>query len=146
MRNSITTSAVTHAVIIGINKYYDPLIPDLKFARTDAESFYQILTDPKLGRVFQENVILLLDEEATQRNIRSAIGTQIPRRAGEQDIVYIFYAGHGAPLINPKSRSQDGMEKYLVPVDAELEDLRATGISMDEFQRYFGWIESRQVI
>jgi len=135
-----------HAVIIGINKYQDQKIPDLEFARADAEGVYQILTDPELGRISPENVTLLMDEEATQRNIRSAIGTKLPRRAGEQDMVYIYYAGHGSPLMDPKSRSRDGMEKYLVPTDAELDDLRATGISMDEIQKFFGWIESKQVM
>jgi uncharacterized caspase-like protein len=135
-----------HAVIIGINKYQDQKIPNLTFACADAEGVYQILTDPELGRIPPDNVILLLDEEATQRNIRSAIGTKIPKRAGEQDMVYIYYAGHGSPVMDPKSRSRDGMEKYLVPTDAELDDLRATGISMDEIQRFFGWIESKQVM
>ncbi|MGH7596913.1 MAG: caspase family protein [bacterium] len=135
-----------HAVIIGINEYQDQKIPNLTFARADAEGVYQILTDPELGRIPPDNVILLLDQEATQRNIRSAIGTKIPKRVGEQDIVYIYFAGHGSPVINPKSRSRDGMEKYLVPTDAELDDLRATGISMDEIQRFFGWIESKQVM
>lgn len=72
-----------HAVIIGINKYRDSKIPDLAFARADAEGIYQALTDPELGRISPDNISLLLDEEATQRNIRSAIGTKLPRRAGE---------------------------------------------------------------
>lgn len=135
-----------HAVIIGINKYQDQKIPDLEFARADAEGVYQILTDPELGRISPENATLLMDEEATQRNIRSAIGTKLPRRAGEDDMVYIYYAGHGSPLMDPKSRSRDGMEKYLVPADAELDDLFATGISMDEIQKFFSRIESKQVM
>jgi hypothetical protein len=40
-----------HAVIIGIDKYQDEKIPDLQFARADAEGVYQILTDPELGRI-----------------------------------------------------------------------------------------------
>jgi len=71
-----------HAVIIGINEYQDEKIPDLQFARADAEGVHQILTDPELGRIPPENVILLLDENATQQNIRSAIGDEIPRRRG----------------------------------------------------------------
>jgi len=135
-----------HAVIIGIDKYQDQKIPNLNFARADAEGIYQILTDSELGRISSDNVILLLDDEATQRNIRSAIGTKLPRRVGENDTVYIYYAGHGAPAMDPKSRSRDGMEKYIVPADADLDDLRATGISMDEIQKFFGWIESKQVM
>jgi len=146
MNSSSNWRQNAHAVIIGINEYQDQKIPNLTFARADAEGVYQILTDPELGRIPPDNVILLLDEEATQRNICSAIGTKIPKRASEQDMVYIYFAGHGSPVMDSKSRSRDGMEKYLVPADAELDDLRATGISMDEIQRFFGWIESKQVM
>jgi len=127
-----------HAVIIGINEYQDEKIPDLQFARADAEGVYQILTDPELGRIPPDNVILLLDENATQQNIRSAIGDEIYRRAGDDDFVYIYFAGHGMPFMNPKSGSADGMEKYLVPTDAKLDKIRGTGIPMDDIQRFFG--------
>ncbi|MDZ7292627.1 MAG: caspase family protein [candidate division KSB1 bacterium] len=65
------------------------------------------------------NLFLLLDEEATAKNIRSVIGTKIPKRAGEQDMVYIYYAGHGSPVMDPKNRSRDGMEKNILPTDVE---------------------------
>jgi hypothetical protein len=144
--NAMSLRRNAHAVIIGIDKYQDEKIPDLQFARADAEGVYQILTDPELGRIPPENVILLLDENATQQNIRSAIGDEIPSRAGEDDFVYIYFAGHGLPFINPKSGSADGMEKYLVPVDAKLDRIRGTGIPMDDIQRFFGYIQSKQVM
>ncbi|MFQ5769192.1 MAG: caspase family protein [bacterium] len=134
-----------YAVVIGIDKYQDVKIPNLGLACADAKGIYQVLTDSDLGRISPENIILLLDEKATQRNIRSAIGTKIPRRAGANDMIFIYFAGHGAPVIDPKSGSSDGMEKYLIPADAERDDLRATGISMDEIQKFFGWIECKQV-
>jgi len=135
-----------HAVIIGINKYADPRIVDLAFARADAESIYEVLTDPELGRFLPNNVILLRDEQATQRNIRTAIGTEISRRASEDDLVYIYYAGHGSVEIDPKSMNRDGIETYLVPTDAELDNLFATGIAMEEVQKYFHRIVSKQVL
>jgi TPR repeat protein/ferredoxin len=135
-----------HAVVIGIDIYEDRGITNLKFARADAEELYKVLIDPELGRFSPDNVILLLDEEATERNIRSAIGTQVKRRAGVDDIVYVYYAGHGSAEIEPVCRYQDGLEKYLVPHDARLDDLFATGIPMNEIQRYFSRIESRQII
>ncbi len=134
--NANTFRPEARAVIIGVNKYQDDKISNLSFARADAEGVYRLLTDPELGRIFPENVILLLDEEATQRNIRSAIGTKLPRQAGENDLVYIYYAGHGSPVIDPQSRSRDGIEKYLVPSDADLDDLFATAISMNEIQTF----------
>ncbi len=146
MSNKENLRKNVHAVIIGINQYQDQKIPDLMFARADAEGIFSVLTDPELGSIPSENVTLLLDEDATQCKIRSVIGTKIPQKTSEKDMVFIYYAGHGAPVIDPRSRSQDGMEKYLIPTDAELDDLRATGISMDEIQKFFGWIESNKVL
>src|SRR5262245_60026028 len=71
------------AVVIGINKYLDPKRPSLRFARADAESVYQVLTDPAVGRFKPENVTLLVDDQATERNIKSVIGTQLPRTAAK---------------------------------------------------------------
>ena len=135
-----------HAVIIGINTYQDPKIQDLRYACADAQGVYDVLTDPELGRFSPENVTLLLDGEATRRNISTEIGTKMRRRAGEKDLVYVYYAGHGSAEIDPKCQYRDGVEKYLVPSDAELDDLFSTGIAMEEIQKYFRRIESKQVI
>ena len=135
-----------HAVIIGIDRYQDDRIPNLHCARADAEAVYGVLTDPCLGRFPPDNVTLLLDENATERKIRSALGTDLPRRAGSQDTVLVYYAGHGAPVIDPTGKSRDGMEKYLVPTDAVLNDLRSTAIAMESIQKFFGWLEASQVL
>lgn len=139
-----------YAVIIGVNKYKInsgiPQIPPLNFACADAKAVYQVLTSLELGRVSPENVLLLLDEKATQRGIETAIATWLPSVVGENDTVFIFYAGHGAPLINPKTRTVDHYEKYLIPYDAEINNLRASAISMEDVKKFFGYIESRQVL
>ena len=135
-----------HAVVIGINEYADPKIPNLRFARADAELVYAVLTDPAVGRFKPDNVTLLLDAQATERNMRSALGTQLPRRAGSDATVFIYFAGHGAPVIDPRAKSADGLEKYLIPTDAVADDLRSSGISMDAVQQYFSWLDASQVV
>jgi 2C-methyl-D-erythritol 2,4-cyclodiphosphate synthase len=45
-----------HAVIIGINDYADPAIPDLKYAESDAKAVYDTLTDPAVGTGGMGNV------------------------------------------------------------------------------------------
>jgi hypothetical protein len=135
-----------HAVVIGINEYEDPRIPNLAFARADAEAVYKILIDPELGRFSPEKVHLLLDSDATERRIRTAIGRDLRRESGKSDLVYIYYAGHGSAEIDSKCRYQDGLEKYLVPSDAELDNLFSTGIAMEEIQRFFERIEAKQIL
>jgi hypothetical protein len=135
-----------HAVVIGINHYDDPRIPDLRFAVADAQRFHDVLTDPTLGRFRPENVSLLLDGDATERRIRSAIGTDLPKRASADHTVCVFFAGHGAPVINARTGSSDGLEKYLLPHDALATDLRSSAIPMDDVNKFFDWIDTSQVI
>jgi uncharacterized caspase-like protein len=135
-----------HAVVIGINQYQDLGIPDLHFARADAEAVYAVLTDPEIGRFNPESVTLLVDEEATERRIRSAIGSRLSKRAEPGHTVFVYYAGHGAPVIDPRSKSSDGMEKYLIPQDAVADDLRSSAIPMHAIQQFFDWIHASQVV
>jgi len=134
------------AVVVGINTYHDARIPNLNFARADAEAVFAVLTDPEIGRFKPENVTLLRDGEATERRIRSALGTQLPAKAGPDTTVFIYFAGHGAPMVDPRAAWRDGLEKYLVPHDADASDLRATAISMDAVQQIFHWLDASQVV
>jgi len=45
-----------YALIVGINDYQDPDIPDLRFAENDAESIYHLLTDEERSLARAENV------------------------------------------------------------------------------------------
>jgi hypothetical protein len=135
---------VRHAVVIGINQYKDDRIRDLHFACADAEALYEKLVDPELGRFSPENAVLLLDEQATGRNIVSAIGTRLRRSAGENDLVCIYYAGHGA--IDPDPGAENGLQKYIVPHDGDIDDLFSSGIPMTRVEEFFRRIVARQVL
>ena len=135
-----------YAVLIGIDKYEDPRIPNLTFARADAQGIHEVLVDPELGRFPPENVTLLTDEEATERQIRTVIGRDLRRSAGADDLVFIYYAGHGSAEIDPKCAYQDGLEKYIIPADAELDNLFSTAIAMNHIQTFFKRIEAKQIL
>ena len=143
-----------HAVIIGIDKYQDSKIPDLMCARADARGIYDVLTDPELGRIHPDNVILLLDEQATQVNIRTAISHEIPRRADAKDMVFIYYAGHGAPVIDPRSQSQDGIILKVWVPDVEVKGDRSafqaedvlTGAAPTDLSQQRGLIDVKQIV
>lgn len=135
-----------HAVIVGINEYEDARIRNLSFARRDAEVLAEILRDPSLGRFPEGNVSLLLDGDATRRNIVSAIGTQLRRAASPDDLVCVFFAGHGATDPDPGARSNDGLAKYLLPHDADLDDLFSSALPMQDVERFFNRIAARQIV
>ena len=134
------------AVVVGIGKYRHPQIPVLKYARNDAQAVYDYLVASSGGGFDPSHVRLLLDDEATKTNILSALGTFLPRSAVINDTVFVFYAGHGAPETDYSRREPDGFTKYLVPYDANPDDLFATGISMSEVQTIFDRIESERLV
>lgn len=135
-----------YAVVIGIGKYKDSGIPTLKYAVNDAISIYNILTDPKYGNFPKENVLLLLDEQATLTEIKSAMGTYLARKAGKDDTVAIYFAGHGSPELDPTGKADDGLEKFIVPYDARKDDLFSYGLSMDDIRKIYERIKSKRVI
>ena len=130
------------AVVIGINDY--PKLPKLKYAVNDAEAFYRLLVEE--NRVPAENVILLTNEQASLVNLRSTLGTRIKNAARESDMVIIFFAGHGATERDAASPDGDGLEKYLLPFDADPADLYTTAMPMVEVARIFNRIRSERLV
>jgi uncharacterized caspase-like protein len=122
-------------------------IPKLRYAVPDAESIYQVLIGP--GGFKKEHILLMTDKterKPTFRNIRWALGTFLSRSARKDDTVVIFFAGHGAPESDPRGLERDGLAKYLIPSDADPEDLYSTAFPMDELQTIFGRIEAERVV
>ncbi len=132
----------TWAVVVGINNYQR--VPKLKYALNDARGFYDYLT--KVANIPPENVVLLLDEKATLSSLRSALGTMLKRKASKDDTVIIFFAGHGATEKDALSLDGDGLEKYLLPYNADPNDLYATALPMREIGYIFRRVESDRLI
>jgi hypothetical protein len=133
-----------HAVIIGINRYQDDQIRDLQYAVADAEALRAVLVDAEAGGFPEANVTVLLDGEATKRNIATALGTRLPRAAGVNDVVLIYFGGHGA--VEPDASADDGLRKYLIPHDGEVDDLFATAIPVEDIEQYFRRIRANRVL
>ena len=134
------------AVLIGIGDYRDPSISDLNYAAADVNSVYSLLTDPRRGGFPKENVQLILDRKATRRSIVKAIGDWLFRKAGPDDEVFVYYAGHGAVETDRTGTEPDGLAKYLVPADADPKTLFVTGISNGELARMFQALKTKRLV
>jgi uncharacterized caspase-like protein len=130
------------AVVVGINAYQN--LHPLRFAVNDARAFYDHLVR-SLG-IPEENVTLLLDEEADLVTLRSVLGTRLKNWAGEDDMVILYFAGHGATERDVMSPDGDGLEKYLLPCGADLEDLYASALPMREIRHVFNRIRSERLV
>jgi tetratricopeptide (TPR) repeat protein len=84
----------THALVIGISKYKDKGIESLKYADKDARLFAEFLRSEAGGKVPNENIRLLLNEQATKAAIDAAL-YEILENAGRDDQVFIYFSGHG---------------------------------------------------
>jgi uncharacterized caspase-like protein len=135
------------AVVLGVGNYESAAIPRLRYTVSDAEAVHQTLIGPAGFK--KDNVLLLTDRserKPTLRNIKWALGTFLGRSAKKDDTVVIFFAGHGAPEVDTRGLERDGLAKYLIPSDADPEDLYSTALPMDELQTIFGRIEAERVV
>jgi hypothetical protein len=133
------------AVIIGVGAYESSAVPRLRYPVADADAIYKTLVASGFKK---ENLLLLTDRterKPTLRNIKWALGTFLARSAQKDDLVMIYFAGHGASEVDQRGVERDGLSKYLVPADADPDDLYSTALPMDEMQNVLGRIEAERV-
>ena len=124
-----------YAVIVGINDYADPAIPDLKYAESDARAMYDTLTDPAIGRFPKGNVTLILGKEATPSKIKAALYKL--RGVDKEDLVIVFYSGHGA---------KEGEEAFWVTQNAEKAALPVTSLTNSDILKRLAQIPSQRLV
>lgn len=135
------------AVVIGVGNYESPSVPRLKYTVADADAIYKTVIGSMGFK--KENVLLLTDRserKPTLKNIKWALGTFLSRAAKKDDTVLIFFAGHGAPEVDARGLERDGLAKYLIPQDADPDDLFSTALPMDDLHTIFGRIESERIV
>jgi hypothetical protein len=142
-----TLTRNAYAVVIGVGRYDHVSIPTLKYAVADAEAVSKVLIET--GGFNKDNVLLLTDRterKPTLRNIKYALGTFLARAALKDDTVVVYFAGHGAPEVDQRGLERDGLAKYLIPSDADPDDLFSSALPMDDLQTIFGRIEAERVV
>lgn len=96
------------ALVIGISKYREKIIPEVKYAKKDADImaryFENVVGIPKA------NIKLITDSSVTKSDMEAYIGDWLPRRVNKDSTVFIYYSGHGAP-------DPQGKEAYIVPYE-----------------------------
>jgi uncharacterized caspase-like protein len=80
------------ALIIGVSTYSH--MPTLKYTDDDAYRMYAFLKSPEGGAVDDSRVRILIDEDATRKNILNSF-IEVFSKAGKDDLVLVYYSGHG---------------------------------------------------
>lgn len=122
------------AIIIGINNYESA--GPLEYAENDAKLVKDTLISKYSYK--EENIILLLNENATKKNILDKYNAYIDN-IGKDDSLLFYYAGHGITKMNI-----EGNEGFLVPYDGNEQNYN-TLISWKEIIRVSNLIISKHI-
>ena len=96
------------ALIVGIGRYREKMIPEIKYAVRDAEVVAKYFEH--LAGISPGNIKVLTDDKATKSDIESHLEDWLQKRATKNSTVFVYYAGHGAP-------DHLGKEAYIVPFE-----------------------------
>ncbi|HKZ78654.1 MAG TPA: caspase family protein [Pyrinomonadaceae bacterium] len=118
-----------YAVVIGISKYQFAIdgLNNLDFADADARAIRDFLKQPQGGNFAPADILYLENAEATILGVRSALDRFLPR-AGPEDLIFLFIAGHGAP--DPYAPRN----LYFLMNDTKVADMPNTALPMSELQ------------
>jgi hypothetical protein len=125
---------------VGLSKYREQGIPSLPFAKTDAEQVRDWFARQQSARVSADNLRVLCDEQATRVNVLTQVDW-LRKQAMPEDLVIVYFAGHGAPELASDGKSVEA--KYLVLYDTDPGELFATGLPLDELTRRLDFVKAK---
>ncbi len=128
-----------HALLVAVAAYpkVSPLPPAVI---NDAREVTAVLTSLAHCGYDPRNVTTLLDSQATLEAIRRELGA-LANRAKPDDIVMIFFSGHGARLGNPNDP-----DSALIPFDCDPSDVSATVLLETEFSSLLAGIKAQRLV
>ncbi len=146
---SLRRGATLHILAVGVDKHQDSRF-DLHFAVADARGFVSEVKRQQeaLAHFARIDTTLISDEDATKRNIVTALG-ELSGSAQPEDTVMIYFAGHGTAQHN---------RFYLIPHDtglvknrpdggeAPIEKVLRNSISDRELERAFERVDAGQIV
>ncbi len=115
-----------YSVCVGVNEYEDTAISNLNYARADAEAVSNLFRD--CIDKSDLDLHLLVDSSASKANVMELIGEYLPRVAKSDDIVVLFFAGHGSP---ESESSPDKASRYLILNDTHYDSIFSTGLNLE---------------
>lgn len=120
-------------LVIGVQDYAH--LPSVEYARKDAliirDYFIKVLGVP------EENIVTLIDGQATKGQIEGYLENYIPANIEKGTTLYVYFAGHGAP-------GMDKGDPYLVPYDGDIRFIEQTGYKLQKLYQDLEKMQLRQ--
>jgi uncharacterized caspase-like protein len=123
------------AFIVGIEKYRKA--PPVEFAGRDAYAMREYAV--RLLGVPADQVVLLLDDQATKGEIQVVLEDRLQQQVQSGDVVYVYFAGHGI------SEVKDGTP-YILPADGDPQSLRFSAYPMNDLYGALGKLKADRVL
>lgn len=119
-----------YALVVGISKFasHEGGLNDLKYADADARAIARFLQTPAGGRFPADNILLLVNEQATLAALQRAMNNFV-LQAGPEDLLLIFLATHGSP--DPFAPQN----LYFLTYDTNVDRMADTAFAMKDFKR-----------
>lgn len=135
-----------HALVVGVADYHQiNKLP--KIVLQDACDVYAALVDPATCAYPKKQVKLLLNEQATRREIQEALAS-LAAHSGLDSVVFIYVSSHGGRI-----ESGPDAGEYLLPVDTKLRSSSGvlqiapeTAISGQEFTEALRAIKAQKIL
>lgn len=129
-----------YALIVGVEKFkFSEDLPEDKIDDT-AIAMYELLINSHNWK--EENIKMLLNENATKANIHDAIVNWLDEKEDKNDVVLIFYADHGWKL--PFWKWKHG-RAYVFTYDETEEHRLEDKITDKEFAAWVDELESKHI-
>jgi hypothetical protein len=129
------------ALVVGVGRYRSSQIQPLLYAARDARALAALLADADTCGIPQERIALLTDRRARRANILGHLSRWLRERTWEGDVALIYFAGHGTQQTNGPNE-----EGYLLPFDADPDDIVTHEIAMAEVAHLIDAIKARAVV
>lgn len=130
-------SGTKRAVLIGINNF--EAVRDLSGTHNDVDSMLGVLVNR--FRFERDNVRVLKDEKATYAAVKDAIYRDLILASGPNDIIVIYFSGHGSRAPDDDGDEADGWDETLLTSDARTDNVY--DIRDDEFGEWLQELSRR---
>ena len=145
--SAIKGERVLRALIIGINRFQDGKIRELRYCRSDAEGLTTLVSDRRYTPFDRIEATTLLDHEATRGRILAAL-ENLGKRSSPKDTVIVYFSSHGI--------QQDQGEAFWVLHDSRV-DMKAynrrqlrvdpeTALEQSEITKLLNGIRARRLL
>lgn len=124
------------ALVIGISKYRDEVIPQVRYAKRDAEIMAAYLES--ISGIPRSRIKVLTDEGATHSDLSAYVEEWLPRRVSKDTTVFVYYAGHGTP--NPATG-----KAFLLPYDGH-PDFQNKLYPLDRLYEHLERLPAKEVV